>query len=104
MINRNLALRAFLSVLGATAYIALVAVFFSFADRLIGKTDGSILPQMSALLLIVFSVLVMGILLLLQPLRLYFDGKKADGVQLLLWTGVWLGIITLVTMFVMALI
>ncbi len=103
MTNQSLLLRALWNALGATAYIALIAAIFAF--RLFGGDGGSgIIVQMSALLLFVFSALVMGTLLLLTPLRLYLDGRKTEGVRLLLYTVMWVGAITLLALVVMAVI
>jgi hypothetical protein len=94
MSNRALLLRALWNALGATAYIVLVAAVFSC--RVFNGSGGSgIIMPMAGLLLFVFSALVMGALLLLSPLRLYLDGQKIEGVRLLMFTGMWMGVITL---------
>jgi hypothetical protein len=101
MTKQPLLLRALWSALGATAYIALVASVFAFRLFGGGKAD-SIFTQIAALLMVVFSVLVMGTLLVMPPLRLYLDGQKTEGVRLLLFTGMWVGAFMVIALIVMA--
>ncbi|MFZ5432215.1 MAG: hypothetical protein ACOZB3_00425 [Calditrichota bacterium] len=102
MTNRPLPIRALWNALGATAYIAAVAAIFHF--RLFGgHGEETIFTQIAALLLVVLSVMMMGTLLLVPPLRLYLDGHKSDGVRLLAFEVMWLGTVTLLAMIVMSL-
>jgi len=100
--NRSLPLWALWNSLAATAYIALVATVFAL--HFFGIEDKKVFAPMVAMLLLVFSVLVMGTLLLLPPLRLYLDGHKTEGVRLLLFTGMWMGVFMIVTTVVMSLV
>ena len=72
---------------GVLVYIFLLASFFSKANDLFGKADHSIVSPMAALMLLVFSALVTGGLVLGKPIMLYLDGQKKDGVKLLFFTG-----------------
>ena len=100
--NRSLPLWALWNSLAATAYIVMVATVFAF--RFFGIEDKKVFAPMVAMLLLVFSVLVMGTVLLLPPLRLYLDGQKTEGVRLLLFTGMWMGIFMILTITVMSLV
>jgi hypothetical protein len=102
MTIKSLPLRALWSALGATAYIALVATIF--ACHVFPGPDRAIFTPIAGLLLLVFSVLVMGTLLLVPPLRLYLDGKKAEGVRLLLLTVMWMGVFMILAMIVLAVV
>ncbi len=101
MKNQPLFLRALWSALGVTAYIAIVATIFNNGNRLFGRVEGAF-ANVAFLLLFIFSALVTGTIVLLPPIRLYLDGQKKEGVQLLLFTAVWLGIITLLAMIILA--
>src|SRR5574341_764781 len=101
MKNQPLSLRALWSALGVTAYVFIVSQIFNYHDRLFGRVEGP-LANVAFLLLFVFSALVTGTIALLPPIRLYLDGQKKEGVQLLLFTAVWLGIMTLLAMIILA--
>jgi hypothetical protein len=78
----------------AALYIgSLVQLIGLFADS--GIEDTLLIP-IAMLSLLVLSVLVMGYLLLLQPLTLFLDGKRAEAVQLFGYTTLSFAVITLV--------
>jgi hypothetical protein len=103
MTKKALLLRALWSALAATAYVGLIAGIFS-CHCFNGHGEPGLLQPLAGLMLFVFSALVMGILLLLTPLRLYLDGQKSDGIRLLLYTGMWFGVITAAILAVLAVI
>lgn len=72
---------------GVLFYIFLLATFFSQASNWFGQADQKIVTPMAALMLFVFSALVVGGLVLGKPLTLYIDGYKKEGVKLLFFTG-----------------
>lgn len=101
MNRKPLVLRALWSALGVTAYIGLLTIFFAYANRMFDQEDKVTTP-LAFLLLFVFSALLTGSLVLLAPIRLYLDGQKSEGVQLLLYTAMWLGILTILAMISLA--
>lgn len=103
MNKQPLILRALWGALGATAYIALLATIFS-CRYFHGAVEHNFIIQITILLLLVFSVLVMGVLLLLAPLRLYLDGQKQEGVRMLLFTLLWVGVITVLALAIIAML
>ncbi len=103
MKNQPLPLRALWSALGVTAYIVLIGIFFSNANRIFGPEDNFMSPIV-ALLLFVFSALITGSIVLLPPIRLYLDGQRTEGIKLLFFTAMWLGILTVLAMIVLALL
>ena len=101
MSNQPLPLRALWSALGVTAYITVVAVTLSNAERMFGNIEPGVFGPIAFLLMFVFSALVTGSLVLLPPVRLYLDGQKAEGVKLLVLTAMWLGIMTLLALVIL---
>lgn len=73
--------------LGVLSYIVLLSLFMSNASSWFGEEDKEIITPIVILLLLVFSALVTGGLVLAKPLMLYVDGKKKEGVKLLFYTG-----------------
>ncbi len=69
----------------ALAYIALIASIMFYAIEKSGHSNSIIIP-ITVLSLFTLSAAVMGYLFLAQPLQLYLDGKKKDGVKLFLHT------------------
>ncbi|MGC9610716.1 MAG: hypothetical protein ABSE68_00625 [Minisyncoccia bacterium] len=100
MEKSKLVLRSFLNSLGATAYIALVAIFLSNAQNIFGAEEKKIfLIPLAMLLLFVLSASVVGALILGKPILLYLDGEKRAGVKLFLHSVAWLLGFTLIAFF-----
>lgn len=66
--------------------MSLVALFMNNAEKIFGKSDNAITPVI-ALLLFILSALITGSLVLGKPLMLYLDGKKAEAVKMVFYTG-----------------
>ena len=99
MNHLSLPVRALLNALGVGLYVALIATFFANVERIFdGAEPEGITAPLAMLLLFVFSALLTATIVLLPPIRLYLDGQKTEGVKLLLFTAMWLGIITLLAM------
>ncbi|HSX02915.1 MAG TPA: hypothetical protein VLI05_06425 [Candidatus Saccharimonadia bacterium] len=77
--------RAATNALAAFAYITAVGLFMSNASRIFGQKDTALAP-VAALMLLVFSAALMGILVFGQPLMWYIDGKKRAALELLGYT------------------
>jgi hypothetical protein len=69
------------------------------AARIFGSEEPGMIGQLTFLILFVFSAVLTATIVLLPPIRLYLDGQKTEGVKLLLFTAMWLGILTLLGMF-----
>ncbi len=79
---------------GVLAYVLLLATFIGNASAWFGGDDHKIITPVAALMLFIFSALVVGALVLGKPLMLYLDGQKKDSVKLLFFTGIGLFIFT----------
>lgn len=71
------------------------------ASHWFGEEDKEIITPIVVLLLLVFSALVTGVLVLAKPLMLYIDGKKKEGVKLLFYTGLSLFVLILLASLVL---
>ncbi len=80
--------------LGTLAYIVLVALFFSNAERLFGNKPDNILAPIAMLMLFILSATITGGLVLGRPIYLYLNGFKSEAVRLLIYTVICLLIIT----------
>jgi len=98
---KNLILRGFLLALAAVVYIVGIS-FLIFNDA--AFSNGPIfLGPVLVLMLLVFSVAVMGVLFFLGPIWLYMENKKKDALKLLAWIFVWF-FIFLVSVFLIMII
>lgn len=68
--------------LATIIYIVLVATFFSNANKLFGSDD-NVMSGIAALLLLVFSVAVMGLTIFSRSILWYLDGHKKEALLLL---------------------
>lgn len=84
--------------LGATAYIALVALVMLNIGRLIApdEGDGNVFSLIAFLMLFVISAAVMGLVIFARPVMWYLNGSKREAVILAISTVAFLvGIATL---------
>jgi hypothetical protein len=77
--------RASINALAAFAYVTAVGLFMSHASVIFDQKDTAFTP-VAALMLLVFSAALMGILVFGQPVMWYVDGKKKDALNLLGYT------------------
>lgn len=87
MKNCKLIKRGALHAFGVLVYIVLISFFMNNANDWFGENDRGILAPVSMLLLLVFSALVTGSLVLAKPIMLYLDGQKKESIKLLFYTG-----------------
>ena len=81
----------FFLALGEAAYIGLVALLMSGAERFFGNTpDNKILAPITFLLLFVLSAAISGALVLGKPVLMYVEGKKKEALTLFGFTLFWL--------------
>jgi hypothetical protein len=74
-----------LNALAATAYIFVLVIVMTFGSRLTPHPNVIVMP-VAMISLFTLSAAVMGYLFCYQPIQLYFDGKKKQGVNLFLHT------------------
>jgi len=89
--KKQLVKLGFLLALGEAAYIGLVALLMSGAERFFSNTpDNKILAPITFLLLFVLSAAVSGALVLGKPVLMYMEGKKKEALALFGFTLFWL--------------
>ncbi len=79
---------AFINALGTALYIMAVVslVFFLSSQSWIDGENDTILTPIVILMLLVFSVALVGSLIFGRPAMWYVDGNKKDALMLLAWT------------------
>ena len=77
-----------LQALGVVAYCTLIGLFIWSGGGLFGLMAP--LAPILMLILFSFSVLVCGLLVFYHPYQLFFDGKKKEAADLVLYTTGWL--------------
>ncbi len=75
-----------INAFAATAYISVVASLMYYGSEYAGKAEDTILAPIAILSLFTLSAAMMGYLFLSQPLQLYLDGEKKQGVTLFIRT------------------
>ncbi len=103
MKNSKLIMLAILNSLGVAVYVFLVSLIMSHGSKIFGEKDTAVTP-IAVLLLFVLSALVTSGLVLGRPVTLYLDGQKKEGVKLLVYTGLSLFVLVLLTFSIMILI
>ncbi len=100
--NKKMILRYALGeVLAAVFYIFLIALFLRNANQIFGPDDNMFSPVVF-LLLLVFSVAVMGMTIFGRSIMWYLDGQKKEAVKLLFYKLAYLFIFTFLAMFGLA--
>jgi hypothetical protein len=92
---------ALAEVLVAVFYIFLIGLFFRNADKIFAPED-SMLSPIAFLLLLVFSVAMMGLTIFGRSIMWYLDGQKKEAVKLLFYKLVYLFIVTFLIFFGLA--
>jgi len=77
MKNSKTILHTFLHSLAVLIYVMLVAGFLSNASSILGETDTFLSPVI-ALLLLVISATIVGLIVLTKPISLFLAGNKTD--------------------------
>jgi hypothetical protein len=75
-----------INALGAFAYIVIVASAMFYGSNYAGQSEESLIAPIAMISLFTLSAAVMGYLFLSQPLQLYLDDKKKEGVNLFVRT------------------
>lgn len=104
MFNAKIAKQSLFYAGGALAYIMLVAIVMSNVERFLGQKEDGPLAPVGFLLLLVVSAATMGLLIFGKPVMLYIDGKKRDGVTMVICTIASLAVFTALVFVTMAFI
>ena len=89
-----------LQAVGVTLYISLVSIVMNNAEKIFGKMDNVIGP-VTFLTMFAVSVLICGLLVFKKPYELFFDGKKKEAINVVVYTVVSLFVILLILFGVM---
>ncbi len=85
----------FTQALGVTLYCSFVGLFFWKGNELFGKVPNFFGP-VAFLLLFSVSALLCALMVFYQPYKLFFEGKKKEALDLVMYSAVWLFIFFLV--------
>lgn len=86
MDNKKLFSQSALHSLGVLVYVYLLVSFMNNAQRLFGN-DHPPMTGVVVLLVFILSALITGSLVLGKPIMMYLDGKKAEAVKMVFYTG-----------------
>lgn len=87
-----------LNALSATLYITLITTIMNIGSRYAPKED-SFLAPVAFISIFTLSAAVMAYIFGKEPLLLWFDGKKKEGLKLFLHTLISFAVITLIILF-----
>lgn len=97
--NKNtLIKKSFINALGTVAYVTLVAVIMTSAEKFFAGQEDTIVAPISFLLLFLTSATITSGLILGQPIMLYLDNQKQDAIKLFGYTVGWMFIFTLIAL------
>lgn len=102
MTKKSILRYALLEVLAAVLYVLLVSIFMTQAEKIFGPED-TILSPVVFLLLLVFSVSIMGLTIFGRSIMWYLDGQKKEAVKLLFYKLAYLFVFTFLAIFALAL-
>lgn len=77
----SIAALAFWHSVGVVAYIILVSLFMSNAEKIFGGQEDTFLAPVAFLLVFTLSAAVVGLLVLGRPVMLYLDGKRREAMN-----------------------
>lgn len=92
---------AFLNAFGTAVYVLLVGLFINALDKTNFEEANTFIAPVAMLMLLVFSVALVGSLIFGRPIVWYINGKKKEAVTLLLTT---LGVFLMITIIVLFLL
>ena len=93
MKNSKLVCYGIIHSIGVFIYVSAVAFLMFNGKKIFGQTD-SFLQPVAILLLFVVSAAITGSLVLIRPINLYLNGMKKEAIKLLIYTIVFLFLIT----------
>lgn len=83
-----------IQAIGVTIYCGLVGSVMQNGSKLFGQKDNFMTPVFVLIMLSV-SVLICGLLVIKKPYELFFDGKKKEAINVVVYTAVFLFFILL---------
>ncbi len=89
MIKFSPSVLGFLQALGVTIYCSFVGVFFWKGNEIFGKPDRYVGP-VTFLLLFIASAMICALMVFYQPYLLFFDGKKKEAIETVVYTAAWM--------------
>ncbi len=98
--KKNLIKSSLLYAFATMAYISLVALFMSNADKTLGNVKGMLAPIVF-LTLLVMSAAITGSLVLGKPVMMYIDGQKKEAVKHFLLTIGWMFIVLVIGLIIL---
>src|SRR4030043_2230349 len=87
--NSSIKRQGFFQAAGVALYCGLVGILFWKGNTIFGNAPNYAGP-VAVLLLFSFSVLICGLLVFYQPYKLFFDEKRKEAADLVLFTTGWL--------------
>jgi len=93
----------FFQALGVSLYCGLIGTFMQNGSRLFGEKDNFMTP-IFALTMFSVSVLICALIVFKKPYELFFDGKKKEAINVVIYTAFSLFIILLILFGIMYLI
>ena len=92
--------QGFLQALEVTGYCAVIGLFFGSANKFLPRQDPILAP---VLFLVLFSAsaLICGLIVFYKPYKLFFDGKKKEAIDTVVFTAVSLFIFALLSFVLM---
>ncbi len=96
----NVKIQGFLQALVVFIYCIIVGLFMFNANHLFGPTDTFLAPVF-ALMLFSASALICGLIVFYKPYKLFFDGKKKEAANVVIFTSLWLFLFLFIAFFLM---
>ncbi len=91
-----------LQALGVSLYCLVVGTFFGQANKFLPKPDTAFTP-VSVLILFSASALICGLIVFYKPYRLFFEGKKKEAIDVVVYTAIGLIIAAILAFFLLLL-
>ncbi|BFD25327.1 MAG: hypothetical protein PHY69_08930 [Dysgonamonadaceae bacterium] len=101
MKKNTLIKQGLLYAFGVVVYVSLLSLFMENASGWFGEEDARVITPVAVLLLFIFSALITGGLVLGKPILLYLEGKKKEGLDQLLSTGISLFVYLLIVFLIL---
>ncbi len=92
-----------INALSATAYIILVVAIMTWATKPLQNKSDTFFAPITVISVLTLSVAVMAYLFFYQPLQLFIEGKKKEGIALFVKTTGIFAVITLIVLILLSL-
>jgi hypothetical protein len=88
--SKNLLRQGFLQATGVSLYASLIGLLFWKGEAIFGGGRPNYFGPVTFLILFSVSVLICGLFVFYQPYLLFFEAKKRQAADLILFTTIWL--------------